>query len=746
MNNLLQIKLPFNNERNKQMVGPRNLRANRSTSIDKIELLISNIRNVIKYYNSVERVVDNYLIDIHYDDIIAKTNRVSELFKQKGKTPNDSVVGARFSKDDKHIITYYVDFQTLQSTVDKLECAKLFIADRLNGNAVPSNFNEPKADIKYGGFSCGKTQLRDIVVDCSVIESISIPGPDFYDIEKDTIVTFYHTEKKIDEIMNLLKVDPFLYEYTRVGDDSVIANPELFSILIENIPYLVSMVSTDISMIEPSDIKGINDFEIPFIPDPSSEPTIGVIDTLFDENVYFSKWVNYIDETDVYDIINPSGPDKTHGTSVTSIIVDGPSFNPLLDDGCGHFKVRHFGVCENRISTSRLMRKIRKIIEGNQDIHVWNLSLGSVDEISRNFISFDSAILDDLQNKYNVVFVISGTNDVFRDGDIKRIGSPADSLNAVVVNSVKRNNTPVSYSRKGPVLSFFRKPDISYYGGDIDEPINVCLPNNRICELYGTSYAAPWISRKLCFLIDVLGLSREVAKALLIDSAAGWTYGSSSNDLKDVIGYGVVPIDINSIIKSERSEIKFTLYGTSISYKTSNYAIPVPKDSDGKFPYIARATLCYFPKCDRSQGVDYTSRELSLKFGRMKPTGTIDDINENVQDEDTSYIDERKSRRDFRKWENTKFISKKIKKKNTALKAYDDLQWGFSVISKERVSKNREELNFGVVITLKEINDANRIDDFIKACQLKGYIVNELDIENKIELYNTVQEEIVFED
>ena len=130
----------------------------------------------------------------------------------------------------------------------------------------------------------------------------------------------------------------------------------------------------------------------------------------------------------------------------------------------------------------------------------------------------------------------------------------------------------------------------------------------------------------------------------------------------------------------------------------------------------------------------------------MKPTGTIDDINENVQDDDASYIDERKSRRDFRKWENTKFISKKIKKKNTALKAYDDLQWGFSVISKERVSKNREELNFGVVITLKEINDANRIDDFIKACQLKGYIVNELDIENKIELYNTVQEEIVFED
>lgn len=38
----------------------------------------------------------------------------------------------------------------------------------------------------------------------------------------------------------------------------------------------------------------------------------------------------------------------------------------------------------------------------------------------------------------------------------------------------------------------------------------------------GTSFAAPWIARKLSYLIDVLGLTRELAKALIIDSAAGW--------------------------------------------------------------------------------------------------------------------------------------------------------------------------------------------------------------------------------
>ena len=93
-------------------------------------------------------------------------------------------------------------------------------------------------------------------------------------------------------------------------------------------------------------------------------------------------------------------------------------------------------------------------------------------------------------------------------------------------------------------------------------------------------------------------------------------------------------------MNSDTSEIRFYLYGTSRSYKTTQYAIPIPRDSEGKYPFIARATLCYAPECTRAQGVDYTNRELSLQFGRIKPDGSIDDINENVQDSESTYIDE----------------------------------------------------------------------------------------------------------
>ena len=66
------------------------------------------------------------------------------------------------------------------------------------------------------------------------------------------------------------------------------------------------------------------------IPHPSNEPTIGVIDNLFDESVYFSEWVENTDYLEEYKLGNPQETARTHGTEVTSLIVDGPSLNPWL--------------------------------------------------------------------------------------------------------------------------------------------------------------------------------------------------------------------------------------------------------------------------------------------------------------------------------------------------------------------------------------------------------------------------------
>ena len=46
---------------------------------------------------------------------------------------------------------------------------------------------------------------------------------------------------------------------------------------------------------------------------------------------------------------------------------------------------------------------------------------------------------------------------------------------------------------------------------------------------------------------------------------------------------------------------------------------------------------------------------------------------------------------------------------------------------------------------MKEMNGVNRIDDFIKLCLAKGWLVTKLDVENQLDVYAKAEEEIEFE-
>ena len=201
-------------------------------------------------------------------------------------------------------------------------------------------------------------------------------------------------------------------------------------------------------------------------------------------------------------------------------------------------------------------------------------------------------------------------------------------------------------------------------------------------------------------------------------------------------------------MKTNEDEIKFILSGTVNNYETFTHNIPVPRDEKG-FPYIARATLAYYPKCDRNQGVDYTCSEMDIHFGRvMERNGkvTIKAINNNSQgDENGEKLYETNARKMYRKWDNVKHISEKIKEKRVPRKAYDSGLWGLKINTKERLQKRKDSLPFGVVVTLKEMNGVNRIDDFVKMCLARGWLVQRLDIENQLDLYAKAEEEIEFE-
>ena len=328
----------------------------------------------------------------------------------------------------------------------------------------------------------------------------------------------------------------------------------------------------------------------------------------------------------------------------------------------------------------------------------------------------------------------------------KKIGSPADSLNSLIVNSVDFEGNPPDFSRKGIVLSFFTKPDIAYYGGGNGHFINVCEPLGA-ARVAGTSYAAPLIARKLAYLIYIMGLRREEAKALLIDSAISWNNTKSFDEMV-LIGNGIIPIKIEDILSTPEDEIKFIVSDVSEKYNSYNYNFPVPI-SEEKHPYVAKATMCYFPKCSRNQGVDYTNTELNITFGRLNEKG-IKPINDDRQhfDDAPGYIREDSARAIFRKWDNVKHICESFTPRKQAKSIFNKAnpQWGMSVKTIERLRKrDGKGIRFGVVVTLKEINGVNRIDDFIKQASLRGWLVSELRIETQVDVYNKLNEEIEFE-
>ncbi len=704
--------------------------------------LINDLRSLQTYWNE-HTLIKGALISVHYTSVIAKSNRIRGLLCRGSSNPNDSIRGVKFTGEMpciKHVFTYYVGLDTIEESLTRLIAVKEILECDYHGKISHEDIEKLNNDkgIFQHSARLAKTNFVNVVVDVFYIQKFSIDFAEAGD-DEEAIVTLYRTDVKTEDVFRAIGID--YLNAKQIDENTVLLRPDEIALLRENAPYLIAMKVRDLREV-PVEESVVGDSCIVQIPVPKQEPVIGVIDTPFCEDVYFKDWVSY--ESMLEDDIELDARDYVHGTEVTSIIVDGPTINPNLDDGCGRFRVKHFGVAKSgRFSSYTILKSIRKAVSQNRDIKVWNLSLGSVLPIKKNFISPEAAELDKIQNEFDIVFVVAGTNGAPSQNPIQ-IGAPADSLNSLVVNSVTHEKKPASYHRVGPVLSFFHKPDVSYYGGDIGQPMRVCTPTGEGFVM-GTSFSAPWITRKMAYLMCTLGFSREVAKALLIDAAAGWERKDSASCS---IGYGVVPQRIENIVQTSDDEIRFVMTGTTDEYEAYTYRIPVPIYKN-KQPFYARATLCYFPKCMRDQGVDYTSTEMDIHFGRVREKegkASISCINSNSQgDEGGKHLYETEARKLYRKWDNVKLISEELKARAVPRKVYDAGMWGLSIKSKERLKeKNGRGLSFGVVVTLKEMYGVNRIDDFIKLCMMRGWIVNRIDVENRIDIYNKAEEEIEF--
>lgn len=66
--------------------------------------------------------------------------------------------------------------------------------------------------------------------------------------------------------------------------------------------------------------------------------------------------------------------------------------------------------------------------------------------------------------------------------------------------------------------------------------------------------------------------------------------------------------------------------------------------------------------------------------------------------------------------------------------------------TKERLQpRDGEGARFGLVVTFCEMNGVNRIEDFIQQCSLLGWLVNRINVEQRADVYQAVEETVEFE-
>ena len=131
---------------------------------------------------------------------------------------------------------------------------------------------------------------------------------------------------------------------------------------------------------------------------------------------------------------------------------------------------------------------------------------------------------------------------------------------------------------------------------------------------------------------------------------------------------------------------------------------------------------------------------------RMTRKG-IKSLNHNMQGELDKLTREKEARKLYRKWDNVKCVGDLEKSRFVPKKSYGESNWGFKIRRSTRQdSSQKDVVPFALVVTLKEMDGHNRIDEFVQRCHLQHWLVNEIDIHNYINLYQEADIELNFDD
>lgn len=227
---------------------------------------------------------------VRYQRVVPKSGRILRLLSEPTMaSSNESIVGARFYRNTEgktqHVITHCISLNAIRKSIDELSSLAICL-DRMCGGELTDNrlkeINDKRPD--FEGLPLTRTAFTKLSMDVRNVERFMLnDAPDAVD-DISLVTLFKGALPSNREFLRSIGISEL--NLTTYDDSTFLLTPEQYRALYSQAPQLIAMALKDMNEIpvEPGDERDFGRMEIP---SPSGEPWIGVIDTPFNEDVYF---------------------------------------------------------------------------------------------------------------------------------------------------------------------------------------------------------------------------------------------------------------------------------------------------------------------------------------------------------------------------------------------------------------------------------------------------------------------------
>lgn len=382
------------------------------------------------------------------------------------------------------------------------------------------------------------------------------------------------------------------------------------------------------------------------VPDPEgSYPIVGLVDSGVTKQGAVAAWC-----AGSIDFMAQPDAEREHGSFIAGLLVNGGALNPnqpmeklpcqyfdfdLHTDDDTVFQLNY----ENGFVD--LMRQLDiQLADKPPGMRVINMSLNPVELTNPSGYSYAAALLDELSDRHDVIFVVSAGN---LDTLLERDQWPSDPLPALqqiasyphlgqdrvyVPGETARNLTvgaleliddkgttrPARYTRRGPATSAGVKPDFGHIGGcqvSGNPLVSVDVDGCSRREWQGTSFAAPLVAKTLALLDHAIEgpQPRELLLGLMYHFARMPQHLSSkalAGVAKDFAGFGIPALHQEMLATDDHAiTLLFAdklMPGMELSF---DFSWPAALVSEGESRGEVSLTVVCTPPLDRKFGAEF---------------------------------------------------------------------------------------------------------------------------------------------